>query len=263
MGQAAFLQVPTREVNTSQGEVRLPILYSDASVLFAFFAAEHGRAEAKVEGPGVVPLRLPGDRALVLVAFLEYRETSIGPYNEVGTAIAVLPRGEARRELALDLLRPASRRKLGLHVIDLPVSTPTAHAAGRELWGYPKFVTELPMSFGEHSFRGVVCEPGSGEPMVTLEGGMGLARVPVPAMDLVLYSHLGGALLRTRIDVQAPMVLSPGSGFQLRVGPSGHRMAQNLRELGLDGARPLLVQSARMFQSRLNGGEPVPVARNA
>lgn len=257
MGQPAFLQVPTREVNTSRGEVRLPILYSDASVLFALFAVEYARAEAKMEGPGLVPLRLPGGKAAVLVAFLEYRETSIGPYNEVGTAIAVLPRGEARGELALDLLRPSSRRKLGLHVIDLPVSTPTAHAAGRELWGYPKFVTELPMSFGKESFRGVVREPDSGEPMVTLEGQTGLARVPVPAMDLVLYSHLGGTLLRTLIDVRAPMRLARGNGFQLRVGPSGHRMARNLRDLGLDGARPLIVQSTSRFQSRLNGGEPV------
>jgi len=52
----------------------------------------------------------------------------------------------------------------------------------------------------------------------------------------------------------------PG-GIRLQVGQSRHRMADNLRELGLDGARPLAVSSTTRFQSRLNAGVPAGAGR--
>lgn len=42
--------------------------------------------------------------------------------------------------------------------------------------------------------------------------------------------------------------------MRLEVGRSHHRMARNLRDLGLDGASPLFVQQAVSFRPRLNRG---------
>ena len=51
-----------------------------------------------------------------------------------------------------------------------------------------------------------------------------------------------------------PLQLGNGDSFLLKVGPSNHPMARNLRALGLDGARPVLLQYADPAQSLLFAG---------
>ncbi len=245
-----FANVPTSESRTSLGPVKLPIVYAEGRSLLAFFWVDPVKAARRLADTGLVPVRFPGGRALLGLAFYDYRDTAIGPYHEVGSALAVRPAGAEAS--ALDLLRPASRRRVGFHVLDLPVSTAIADAAGREIWGYPKFVTELPERFEPGAFSGAVMAPGGGE-ILRLEGRASWL-VPMPALDLVLYSHLGGRMLRAVVEVRAPTRVAGGGGFRLALG-SGHRMAETLRDLGLDGGRPFAVARCdRGFRARLHAG---------
>ena len=59
---------------------------------------------------------------------IEYRKTDIGPYNEVGLTVLALAPGDPI---------PAN------YVVDLPVTTAVANRAGREIWGYNKFVAAI------------------------------------------------------------------------------------------------------------------------
>ena len=249
---SGFLDVPTSDTRISLGPVKLPILYADGGSLVAFFWVDPGRAARRLGDTGLVPARFPGGRALLGLAFYDYRDTAIGPYHEVGSALAVRPAGAEAS--MLDLLRPASRRRVGFHILDLPVSSAIADAAGREIWGYPKFVAELPQRFEPGTFSGAVMAPGGGE-ILRLEGRASWL-VPMPALDLVLYSHLGGRLLRTVVEVRAPTRIAGGGGFRLALG-NGHRMAGALRDLGLDGGRPFAVARCDQgFQARLHAGSP-------
>jgi hypothetical protein len=248
-----FFQVQQKAYPTSQGPVELPILYYDVSVFQAFFKVSAAAAEKMLSGTGLRPV-LAGKDALVGLAFFEYRRTSIGPYNEVGVCLACYPAYENGQPSAIrDFLRPSLQRKLGFHILDLPVTTPAANAAGRELWGYPKFVAEIPLAFGPGRFEGAVLDPGSPAPIVTLTGTHGAA-LPVTGIDLVLFSHLDGALLKTVVDVDAKFHTALGAGFTLSVGASKHRMAENLRALGLHGASPVGIQRTDAFRSRLHAG---------
>ncbi len=251
-----FLKVPTVEARTSLGAVRLPILYADATAVLAFFWVDPERARRALTGTDLEPLRFPGGRALAGFAFYDYRETSIGPYHEVGSALAVVPAGAPAGGLApLDLLRAGRRRRAGYRILDLPVSTPIADAGGRELWGYPKFVTELPLRVEAGTFEGQVLEPGGKAPILTLSGTVRW-RWPGPSHDLVLYSHLGGRRLRAVVDVSGPLRFSGGSGLRLSIGPGRHRMAETLRGLGLDGASPFAAGCCTRLRARLQGGQP-------
>jgi len=251
-----FLNVPTAEARTSLGPVRLPILYADATAALAFFWVDPARARRALEGSGLEPLRFPGGRAVAGLAFYDYRETAIGPYHEVGSALAVVPAGAPASGLAaLELLRAGTRRRAGYRILDLPVSTPLADAAGRELWGYPKFVTELPLRVEADAFEGRVLEPGGKAPILTLSGTVRW-RWPGPSHDLVLYSHLAGRRLRAVVDVKGPLRFSGGGGLRLELGPGRHRMAETLRELGLDGASPFAAGCCRRLRARLHAGAP-------
>ena len=252
-----FFQVPQTTHTTTQGPIDLPILYFDVSMLLAFFVTSRDAVEAKLSGTGLRPALTIGRRALVGLAHYEYRQTGVGSYNEVGLALPVLPEGAPTpRNPIQAFYGSVDDRHLGFHVLDLPVTTPLANAGGRELWGYPKFVAPIPFRLDRKSFESSVTDPDGNGDIFTLSGRL-LPSVPAPPMSLVLYSHHQGNVLRATVNVRGRMNVRPGGGLQLRVGKSTHRMARNLRDLGLDGARPALVLDTHRFQSRLNAGAPI------
>lgn len=257
MARDRFFEVPRSTAQTSAGQVDLPILYFEVSNVVAYTAMDASAARALLEDTPWRPVLLPTGHAVGGISFYAYRRTSIGPYHEVGVALAVTPRSaEPLRLPLLDLVTPSVRRTVGFHVLDLPVTTEIANAAGRELWGLPKFVTDLPFRLEAGRlggrFEGRVADPDGGPDIVRLSGRL-LPGLPAPGLDLVLYSRRDDAPLRTVVDVSAPSRLAAGAGLRLTVGASAHPMARRLRRLGVEG-RPLLVQYTDRFRSRLNAG---------
>jgi hypothetical protein len=235
----------------------LPISYSDAAACLAYFWVDHDRATAVASRlPDLTAARLAGGRALVGLGFYVYRQTSIGPYNEVGLAVAVAaPQDRSPLLWAVDLLRSPRRRRLGFHIIDLPVTSEVANAAGQEIWGFPKFVTRLPIEMSSERFSGEVRDPETDEIVARLAGSPPRG-LPLPATDLVLFSTHEGRELRTTVSTRGWMWTSTGSDFALRIGDSKHRMAGHLTALGLQTAQPFLVQRCRRFRALLPLGEP-------
>ena len=253
-----FFQYPRTPYPTSEGDVAMPILYFDDSNFMALFFVDHEAARAMAAVEGFEAVRFGNGRALVGVAFYDYRLTTIGPYGEVGVAIAATVPGMPRPRLPLlSLFRPPDRNRVGFHIVDLPVTTPAACAAGREIWGYPKFVTPISFASKDGTFAGSVTDPQTGTPMVTLAGRCGPG-VPAPLLDLVLYSRHHGEVLRgLAVTRGGGRLCLPGS-VRLDVSSSSHRMARNLRDLGLAGATPAFVAHTHRLQLRLGAGAVLP-----
>jgi len=252
-----FFQVPTNLMSTSEGDVAMPIKYYDDSNFLAMFWVDLARAQRHAAQDGLEAVRFGNGKALAVVAFYEYRETAIGAYNEVGVAVAAVPPGTALpRAPLMSLLRSPDKNQVGFYVIDLPVTTPAACAAGRDIWGYPKFVTPIGFSLTPDQFCGTVKDPDAEGDIVALTGRTGLG-VAAPLLDLVLYSRLAGKVLRgTAITRGGGRLCLPGS-VRLNVSGSRHRMANNLRDLGLSGARPFAVSHTDKLQLRLHAGAVV------
>ncbi len=253
---APFFQVPRQRVQTSQGAVELPILYYDTSTLNAFFLVDKAKVEAVLKGTGLSPALTIGGKALVALACFEYRDTSVGVYNEVGVAAAVTRNGEALplggwRDLLATLRQPEERR-VAFHIIDLPVTTAAANAAGREIWGYPKFVTEIPFTLNGRHFHCAVKTPEGGT-LMQLTGRMGPS-FPTAPLSLTLLSLRDGEMVRATVNVRGASKMALPGSLKLTVPDSRHPMAQRMHALGLDGAEPFAVSWTHDFQSRLNAG---------
>lgn len=251
----AFFDVKQKARKTSQGQVELPILYYDTSNVLAFFICDREKVEAYLEGTQLKPGLYIGKYCVVALSFYEYRKTSVGPYNEVGLAIPVLKEGDrAPLRGITDLYRNIENRDLGFYVVDLPVTTPVANAAGRELWGYPKFVTKILFSLSDDRFNGKVLDPDTRGLILSLDGKLGLGKM-MPPLSPVTYSIHKKQLLRTMVNVIGDVKLSIPLGMKLTVSSSSdHVMAKHLRDLGLSGAHPIALMSTDKFQSRLNEG---------
>ncbi len=262
MTQDRFFAHPTSVKRTSQGVLEVPVFYRDATVVQAYFRVDADRAEDALALTPYVPVRFATGFALAGLAFFDYRECTAGAYRECALAVAASPRAWKPPVLPLvDMLRGAAHRAIGYYVLDLPVTTPLADAAGRELWGLPKFVTGIELEVQQDRVRCSVSAPGGGEPIVTLDGRIGLG-VTLPSLGLLIDSVLDGKALRAVVDVRGQMRTGLGGGIEVRVG-SDSPMTQHLRELGLDGVHPALVQACDHAQLVLHGGESLGAVRIA
>jgi acetoacetate decarboxylase len=237
-GQTGLSDLPLQRRLLSDGtEVPLPIRFFDAQCLLATFVTDPQRASLLLEGTGLVVAPQENGRAMTMVACFAYRSTDIGPYNEVCLGVWALAPGD---------------RIPALYVSDLPVTTTLAHRAGREIWGYNKFVAPIDVQGYGKTFSTTLCDPDNAL-ILTLEGAR-TASIPTPPADVPTFSMLGGRAIRTVIRPMTPFQLSSGEGFVLKVGRSDHPMAANLRTLALDEARPALVQHADPLQFLLFPG---------
>jgi hypothetical protein len=257
---APFFQVPRTVFRSSEGPVELPILYFDASALYAFFLPPREKVAELLAGTGLVPALTVGNRALAALACFEYRATSVGVYNEVGLAVAVCREGETLalrgwRDLFATLNSPESRH-VAFHILDLPVTTAAANAAGREIWGYPKFVTDIPFRLQGRDVECSVMAPGTHLPLMQLAGRMG-ASVPVAPLSLTLLSFRDADLVRATVNARGATRLALPGSLRLAVNDDRHPMSQHLHALQLDGAKPLALMWTHAFQSRLNAGAVV------
>lgn len=252
-----FLSAPQSIVPISTGPVGVPILYRQARSVLAVFRVKASAVSPLLEGTGLTPVPLFDGEPAVVVALFDYRDTSIGPYHEAAVATFVVPPGlPVPPHPVIQLLLPPRWRTVGLYIFDLPVTTQVANAAGRELWGLPKFVTEIPIAWNGDQFDAGVRDPRGGDFLFTLAGELTRGR-SLPLRSLLLYSWLQRKLLRTVVDLRGWATAVRNPPLRLRVATRAHPMAERLVHLGLSDTSPLLAQVAPAFRARLNLGQSV------
>jgi Acetoacetate decarboxylase (ADC) len=226
-----------RRLLSNGAECFLPIRYFDVQCLVATFLAAPDRASELLESVGLQPILQEDGRAVVDLYCIEYRKTDIGPYNEVGLTVRAKAPGD-----------PIAAN----YVVNLPVTTAMADRAGREIWGYNKFVAAIDVNSEGKTFS-TVLRDSDHEIIGALDGERGVS-APAPATDILTFSLDQGRLIKTTIRVLTPSLASSGDSFVLKVGTSRHPMTANLRTLSLDGARPVLIHYTDPFQALLFPG---------
>jgi len=173
----------------------LPVEVRAARSAAATFVVRHDAARRLLEGTGVTPKRLPGGRALCIIAAVQYLDNDLGPYNEVAFSIAVGATDGA----------PA-----GAYIHELPVDGEFTCAAGREIWGFPKWLADIDLDIDDRRAHCRLAQDG----------------------EMSAYATLDGVTRRTPFSSRTSGVRGGPFGVTLRVGDH-HPMAHDLRSLGL------------------------------
>jgi len=223
--------------------VKLPIVYRDASQFGVFFRIELDRARALLEGTSLEPWPVLG-AAVGAIYVWEYRDSSVGVYNEVGLGIQARRRGTHPSLVRLGLDMRAQDDQ-GIWVVNLPVTTEAACTAGIDIWGYPKYVTPI-----ETRFTDVGASVRLGD-----ELAFSIGRMVGPSMKLpvVTYTAREGRLLRTVIEVSTSVRWGTGRSSRLELIGDGPT-AESARKLGLDRAPAIAAFRTDRFQATLPAG---------
>jgi len=251
MSRNLFAGIEQSDVETSAGVCQLPLLYTDASVLGLVYRVEVKRAAVSLgEDTPFEVFPLMG-KALVQLAVFEYRDSTIGPYNELALALTVRRKGTRPSSLRA-LVDPRGNEDQGLYFLTLPVTTANANAAGRELWGYPKYVAGIDTDFRETGVRAEL--EGEIEMSIGQSGSL-----VTPGIPFVLMSTKDDRVLRTTVEVDHRLTWGGAPSAELRVLGEGPT-ADHVCRLGLDSTKPSFAWRTLNMRSVLPLGKDIGLA---
>ncbi|HEU5470997.1 MAG TPA: acetoacetate decarboxylase family protein [Actinophytocola sp.] len=221
--------------------IDLPVRIRDAELAGAVFTARPAEVSALLAGTGLRPFLLAG-RAVSLLMLVHYGEWVLGSYDEVG--IGLLTRGP--------------RGRLGLHVVDLPVTGELTREAGQDIWGLPKWLMRCELTFHGPTASVTVHDGDTFVLRTTLRAGR--VKVPFPVRSrLRTWSKLDhGAQAGVLLRGAAPMTLhAPQLGRgTITVELGEHPMADRMAALGMT-RRPLLTLHTTRLTGDLDAFDPV------
>jgi hypothetical protein len=232
--QSPFFEgVPQVDATLAGESAKLPIFYYDGTAQTAVFPAKLSALRKLLPDPRFVPARLAPGLGAVGVTCFEYRDTDIGPYNELAITIILSSSPLASNLPGRALLTGLRDKQLHAWVHHLPVTTEIARVGGVDLYNYPKFVGSIDF---EQSGSRRTCRLGEGEEhILTLDGPL----IPTPdSGELQLFSHLW-------MDRQPQE-----SEFKLNIVAGGRALRPGAARLELGERHPIARELAGVLVSR-------------
>lgn len=216
---------------------QMPINSEDTPGLMAAYTIDADRAKALMPGNELHPLRIwKRDRALLIIAVVDYRITDIGNYIEFSIGIPCTHGARPGPPLL-----PAVFQKLygtGQYVIDLPVSTEISVKGGKGIWGMPKHQANLNFLIGPDSVSSQYDKDG--ELVVKIEIARP-AKTWIPgSFSGANYCQFRGMLMKSYVHFKGKFGFLAFRRARAKLTLGTHPRAQQLKELDIS-SDPFLV----------------------
>ncbi|MCU1353992.1 MAG: hypothetical protein JWM05_3201 [Acidimicrobiales bacterium] len=215
-----------------------PVQVRAATAAMATWLAPLAAVQRLVADTGLDAMPTIGGRGMASVGLIRYLDNDLGDYHEIAVALVVRDTQDPKK--AATLIR------------HLPVNQEFTCAAGRQIWGFPKFVADIDIDHGTQATTGTLV--ADGRHVLTLRVGRGPLRLPRRHLTLGTYSHLDGVLRRTPFTMDATGTTTRPGGAALVLG-TDHPIADDLRALGVDGHHAIF--TSRVAHLRATFGDAI------
>ena len=119
--------------------------------MFGFFPAKSSKVKellpARIKEKFKVPELIPGLTMCGIAGFM-YKNSSLGPYNEVAITFPVKQKQKMKPNIFVLNLTDIIRGEFHVYVRHLPVTTKIAKEAGVIIYNYPKFIADIEFQNG-------------------------------------------------------------------------------------------------------------------
>jgi hypothetical protein len=244
LDEGFFQEIEQREFPWGERSIRVPVFYYDTMRLDAFFLAPRKRLDALMPSSRMHPLRVTAGSAIVIISAMEFRDSDVGPYNEVSISVPFTM--DDMSPLFMGILRKGPKEP-NLYIHHLPVTTEIARDAGVEFAGYPKFLAKIDF---EKQSGWVACHLAEGTQRILTLAGRQLETQRAPRSRVNFFTIRNDRILRS-VGVTSERLLARSKNRScMRLELGDHPIAQELKELGI--GRMLAYQYAPQFQSILS-----------
>jgi hypothetical protein len=234
-------------------EIPMPVKVGAASMLMQAFLVDANTVENIIKGTGYRALVIWPGKAIVQLLAVDYRENDLGDYNEGAIIFPVVTPGQKLFPLLGAWLALISGKACN-YVYRMPVNQPFTTHAGRFIWGFPKWPTQMDFEFNDKTAMGYFSDNGQLVYKIQAATGGKMAMKDQKSPSVTVRN---GKAYKT-------YGISSGSGVTFKVGGAepeignAHPLALELRSLGLP-KKPMFSVSAREIQMNFNGPETVNI----
>ena len=230
MRDAPFIKdTPRKTLDMDGQQVEFPILYYDLRCITSIFTAKTSRLNKLFPHPNFKPIEMwPGTGMLGITAF-EYRDTSIGPYNEIAITIPVkFPPGFVFPGIAaISMMR---RNVFPVYIHYLPVTTEIALKVGIYFWNYPKFLADITFQ-DQGEYLNVSLKENNR--LILKMSAKKLAAKQSGRPQFHTYSLKDNIVMHALVDGWAPRLGTIMMGNVARLELGEHRISEELASLNL------------------------------
>ena len=224
-----FKDTPRRSLDMAGQSLEFPVFYYDVRFVTAIFTAKTSALKKLLPHRRFKPIQIwPGTSMLGVAAF-EYRDTSVGPYNEIAITIPI--KFPSRFVVpGLSALKMMRKNLFPVYIHHLPVTTEIALKFGIHFYNYPKFLAEITFQDRDQSLEVTLKEKD--DLILKL-----LAKKPPPkrsaGFEFHTYSIKDNAVMHALIEGWAPKfgAVRMGSVAELELGE--HRISREIAGLNL------------------------------
>ncbi len=244
--------------------ITLPVVVRHAVQWSVQYLVDEDAAQRIVESTGLQVTGPLPHKALMALAVCRYLDTDLDPYHEVAVSFVVRPHDAPPITSATDRIREFARGAIGVYIHQLPVDQEFTCTAGRDIWGFPKFMTTIDIdepssarASGAAGTRGsatIVRLVDDGTHVLSMAIGTGSERLRLPSSAPPTYSYQDGVLRRTTWTIEQQRVSGRFGGTTLTLGD--HPIADELRTLGLP-KRALFTSACGRMSASFDGAEVV------
>lgn len=240
-----FEEVPQHPATVAGHEVVTPAFYYDYSQVAAVWVTPLERIRELLPSGRLHPLRLTPRRGVTVIAAYQYRDSTLGPYNEVAVGFPVTV---DKQVPVLAGLGRFQTRGGSIFIWQLPVTTEIARDLGVETAGYPKFLADIAIQ-AEGGLAACRLAEG-GRLILTLRLRYRKPRVRPPRVRYEPVTVKGDRLVRSAWITNTARAAQSFSGRGVELELGDHPLADQLRRLEL--GRVLLASYAPVVQSVLS-----------
>ena len=225
-----FAEVEHPSISWRQYQLHVPVFYQDITFTSASFLAPIAGIGALLPSSRLKPYRVTPWHSVLSVTAYCYRESDLGPYNEVSIGVPVTL--DKQVPLFTGVLRKLPPLPL-TYVHSLPVTTEIARAVGAEFAGYPKFVAQI--DFAEQD-GWLVCELRENDQSILTLSGRLLPVKTYPRYRVDPITQRQGYLLRSELVLSERDMGASKNRDDVRLELGRHPISQELRALHLGRA---------------------------
>jgi hypothetical protein len=222
-----YREIEHTPVPWRQHVLHVPVFYPDIMFLTVSILAPVKSIRSLLPSSRLNPYRITPWHSTLSITAYQYRESDIGPYNEISIGVPVTLDEETP-------LFTGSLRKMPevpmVYIRHLPVTTEIAREVGAEFAGYPKFVADIEFT-DENNW--LICELGVDNQKVFTLSGRKLDLEYSPRFRLTPLTYRSGYILRSEFVVSERDMANSKSGENVKLELGEHQIAKELKDLNL------------------------------
>lgn len=147
---------------------KTPLFFQDLSMMLGIFTIDYKAAKKYLPSNDFKLISPFPGKALIGINCFEYKNTDIGPYNEVSIAIAVERKG--LKPGFVSIINSSVEQTFHANILQLPVTTDVALHGGLDFFNYPKYLAEIEFSENDKSRTCTVQDQETGELIFSFTG---------------------------------------------------------------------------------------------